>query len=139
MFHFLILHFAPEAPVNFHFGRLLPSFKDFSMSARQVATMTFYFTRRLVVLPFHPQNVTHDSITPRNEKLTKMSYLRLEPPTTSLSSPMSFFGLTTFQPRVYFQMWLHMLYEYDAPLHLERKQKIDMWQYEKRNFRCLLW
>lgn len=93
---------------NFRFTRSLPSPWDLPMSVWHVATMTFYFTRRLVVLPFHPQNVTRDSDAPCDEKLTKMSYLRLKVPTAP-SQPMSFriFRAHYASVWVYFQARLH--------------------------------
>lgn len=93
---------------RFRFFRSPPSPWNLPMSVWQVATMTFYFTRRLVVLPFHPQNVTRDSDALCNEKLTKMSYLRLKVPTAP-SQPMSFriFRAHYASAWVYFQARLH--------------------------------
>lgn len=71
------------------------------MSVRQVPTMTFYFTHRLVVLPFHPQNVTRDPDAPRDKKLTKMSYLRLEVPTVPANVVSHFSSSLRFSPGLF--------------------------------------
>lgn len=67
---------------NFHFARVSLAFRpqDFPMSVRQVATMTFYFTRRLVFLPFHPQNVTRDLRRARREAYENVIPSSLELP-----------------------------------------------------------
>lgn len=109
------------------------------MSVRQVATMTFYFTRRLVVLPFHPQNVTRDPVALCDEKLTKMSYLRLEVPTARYRPSrcrFAFFELTTLQTGFIFRRgcirFAKVCRRHDAPCI--RKETENKW-YEKRSFR----